>query len=99
VLLGGRRVERVECLPRYWSRVVLSTDPRGWYASRLWLVSHGRRVQLGAALVEPERLALATELTRQLGLNTAIFHRRPEPVVTGASLPAPQIQRREGTWP
>jgi uncharacterized membrane protein len=95
---GGRRLERVECLPRYWSRVVLSTDPRGWYASRLWLVSHGRRVAVGAALVEQERLALAAELTRQVGLNTSIFHRRPEPVVTGAAAPAPQVQR-EGTWP
>ncbi|MGE5154530.1 MAG: DUF2244 domain-containing protein [Bdellovibrio bacteriovorus] len=99
VLRGGRRLERVEHLPRYWSRVVLSTDPAGWCPSRLCLVAHGRRVQVGAALVEPERLALAAELTRQLGLDTAIFHRRPEPVVTGAAAPAPQVQRREGTWP
>lgn len=98
VLRGGRRLERVECLPRYWSRVVLSTDPAGWYPSRLWLVAHGRRVQVGSALAEPERLELAAELTRQLGLNTSIFHPRPEPVVTGAAAPAPQIQR-EGTWP
>jgi uncharacterized membrane protein len=97
VLRGGRRLEQAESLPRYWSRVVLSTDPAGWYASRLWLVSHGRRVQVGSALVEPERLELAAELTRQLGLNPSIFHRRPEPVVTGAATPAPQVQR-EGTW-
>jgi uncharacterized membrane protein len=98
VLRGGRRLEQAECLPRYWSRVVLSTDPGGWYPSRLWLVSHGRRVPLGAALVEQERLALAAELTRQLGLYPSIFHRRPQPVVTGAASPAPQAQR-EGTWP
>lgn len=98
VLRGGRRLEQVECLPRYWTRVVLSTDPRGWYASRLWLVSHGRRVAVGVALVEQERLELAAELTRQLGSNTPIFHRRPEPVVTGADVTAPQVQR-EGTWP
>lgn len=98
VLRGGRRLERADCLPRYWSRVVLSTDPGGWYPSRLWLVSHGRRVPVGAALVEQERLALAAELTRQLGFNRAIFHRRPEPAVTGAATPAPQVQR-EGTWP
>jgi uncharacterized membrane protein len=97
VLRGGRRLEQAESLPRYWSRVVLSTDPAGWYPSRLWLVSHGRRVQVGSALVEPERLELAAELTRQLGLNPSIFHRRPEPVVTGAVTPAPQVQR-EGTW-
>ncbi len=97
VLRGGRRLEEAVCLPRYWTRVVLSTDPAGWYASRLWLVSHGRRVQVGAALVEQERLELAAELTRQLGLNPPIFHRRCEPVVTGAATPAPQVQR-EGTW-
>ncbi len=98
VLRGGRRLEQAEALPRYWTRVVLSTDPAGWYASRLWLASHGRRVQVGSALVEQERLELAAELTRQLGFNPPIFHRRPEPVVTGAGAPAPQVQR-EGTWP
>jgi len=98
VMRGRRRLERVECLPRYWSRVVLSTDPVGWYPSRLWLVAHGRRVQVGTALVEPERLALAADLTRHLGVDPAIFHRRPELAVTGAAAPAPQVQR-EGTWP
>jgi uncharacterized membrane protein len=98
VLRGGRRLEQTECLPRYWSRVVLSTDPGGWYPSRLWLVAHGRRVQGGAALVEAERLALAADLTRHLGVDPAIFQRRPELAVTGAGAPAPQVQR-EGTWP
>jgi uncharacterized membrane protein len=99
VLRGGRHLEHTERLPRYWTRVVLSTDPAGWYASRLWLVAHGRRVRMGAALVEAERLALAAELTRQLGVSPAIFHHRSDPVVSGAGLSAPQVQRREGTWP
>jgi uncharacterized membrane protein len=98
VLRGGRHLEHTERLPRYWSRVVLSTDPAGWYPSRLWLVAHGRRVSVGSALLEPERLALAAALTRQLGVDPAIFHRRPELAVTGAAAPAPQVQR-EGIWP
>lgn len=98
VLRGGRRLQEAQRLPRSWSRVVLSTDPGGWYASRLWLVAHGRRVQVGAALVEQERLALAAELTGHLQVSPVIFHHRPEPVVTGAAAPAPQAQR-EGTWP
>ncbi len=98
VLRGGRRVDRVEQLPRYWSRVVLSQDPSGWYPSRLWLVCHGRRVPVGSALVEHERLQLAAELTRQLGTGPSIFHRRLGPVVTGSVASAPQVQR-ESTWP
>ncbi|MFZ0789688.1 MAG: DUF2244 domain-containing protein [Chromatiaceae bacterium] len=98
VTRGGHRPEQEERLPRYWSRVVLSTDPTGWYPSRLWLVSHGRRVRVGGALVEQERLELAAELTRQLGLSPSIFHRRSEPAVTGVVAPAPQVQR-ESTWP
>jgi uncharacterized membrane protein len=98
VLRGGRRPDQVEHLPRHWTRVVLSKDPTGWYPSRLWLVSHGRRVQLASALVERERLELAAELTRQLGIGPSIFHRRCEPAVTGAVAPAPQVQR-ESTWP
>jgi uncharacterized membrane protein len=100
VLKGGRRIERVEHLPRWWTRVVLSRDPTGWYPSRLWLVCHGRRVELASALVEQERLALATELTERLGLRPSVFHRRPLPALTGtgAAAPAPQA-KREGTWP
>ncbi len=98
VLRGGRRPDQVEHLPRYWARVVLSKDPTGWYPSRLWLVSHGRRVRVASALVEQERLELAAELTRQLGLGPSVFHRRSEPAVTGAVAPAPQAQR-ESTWP
>lgn len=99
VLRGRRRPEQAQRLPRYWSRVVVSTDPSGWCASRLWLVAHGRRVQVGATLVEAERLALAAELTRQLGWIPSSLQHRPEPVDVGAGLPAPQVQRREGTWP
>jgi uncharacterized membrane protein len=98
VLSGGRRVEQEERLPRYWSRVVLSKDPTGWYPSRLWVVSHGRRVRVASALVEHERLELAAELSRQLGVGSSLFHRRREPALTGAVAPAPQVQR-EGTWP
>ncbi|MBS1202262.1 MAG: integral rane protein [Chromatiaceae bacterium] len=98
VLRGRFQPDQVERLPRYWSRVVLSRDPTGWYPSRLWLIAHGRRVQVGCALVERERLELAAELTRQLGTGPSLINRRSRPAVTGAVAPAPQVQR-ESTWP
>lgn len=95
---GRRSLTQIEQLPRYWTRVVLSQDPNGWYPSRLWLVAHGRRVEIAAAIVEQERLELAAALEGQLGTGPSIHHRRVEPAVTGAVTPAPQVQR-ESTWP
>jgi uncharacterized membrane protein len=54
-------------LPRHWTRPVLSTDPSGWYPSRLALVAGGRRVSLAAGLTEEERRGVAAELAQQLG--------------------------------
>lgn len=98
ILRGRRHPEQVEHLPRHWTRVVLSTDPTGWYPSRLWLVAHGRRVEIATALVEQERLSLASELEGRLSIGPSIHCRRVEPAVTGAVAPVAQVQR-ESLWP
>ncbi len=68
VLQQGRaRPEQEHRFQRAWARVVLIRDPRGWYPSRLLLRSHGRSVEVGARLVEEERLELAGELARLTG--------------------------------
>lgn len=96
---GGRRLQEVARLPRHWSRVVLVSDPTGWYPSRLMLSCHGRRVEIGSHLVEHERLQLAEELEEMLGLGPSIGHRRPAPAVSGALSPVQQVHRnRESTW-
>lgn len=99
LLRGGRRLQEVTRFPRHWSRVVLVSDPTGWYPSRLMLSCHGRRVEIGACLVEHERLQLAQELEERLGLGPSIPHRRPVSEVAGALSPVQQIHRnRESTW-
>jgi uncharacterized membrane protein len=100
VARGRRGPEQVVTLPRYWSRVVLSTDPRGWYSSRLMLIAHGQRVEIGAALVNEQRRRLAAELARHLRLGSSLpkSHPRRLPTVPGGVAPAPQVQR-ESTWP
>jgi uncharacterized membrane protein len=67
ILRGRRRLEEVASMPRYWTRVVLSRDPSGWYPSRLFLRCHGRRVEVGAKLIEAEREQLADQLADKLG--------------------------------
>src|SRR5512144_658281 len=53
-------------LGRMWARVVLERCPSAWYPSRLLIRSHGRSVEVGRFLDEPERRRLADELTRSL---------------------------------
>lgn len=78
---GRRSPTEVLELPRHWTRVSLSQDPRGWYPSRLLLLCHGRSYEVGRVLVESERLQLAADLGSRLRF-------RPDPAVpTAASLP------------
>ncbi len=63
---GRRRAATTARLPRHWTRVVLSRDPNGWYASRLLLRCHGRHIEIGGCLVEHEREQLAQDLCARL---------------------------------
>lgn len=47
---------------RYWARIALAQGESGWYPSRLFVTSHGRTVEFGAAMSEEERCVLAQEL-------------------------------------
>lgn len=67
VLRGGRRLEEVARLSRYWTQVSLLRDPRGWYPSRLLLRCHGGRYEVGVKLVEAEREELGVALQGRLG--------------------------------
>lgn len=84
VLSRGRRdLVEIARLPRYWTRVALARDPRGWYPSRLFLECHGRRLEIGSVLAEPERARLAEGLRRQLGPARALHLSEPVPVPQG----------------
>jgi uncharacterized membrane protein len=80
---GRRHLAEVARLPRYWTRVALVRDPRGWYPSRLFLESHGRRLEVGAVLTEAERDTLAADLRSRLGPAPALHLPRPAPVPHG----------------
>jgi uncharacterized membrane protein len=47
---------------RYWVKVFLAPGAGGWYPSRLRVGSHGRMVEVGAAMSEEARQALARDL-------------------------------------
>ena len=80
---GHGRPEQEHAFQRAWARVVLVRDPSGWYPSRLLVRSHGRSVEIGARLVEEERLELAEELAR-LTRTAATF----DPTLPRAASPA-----------
>ena len=61
---GRRTLQTKATFGRGWAQVMLWKDSRGWYPSRLYLGSHGRFFEVGTALVESERLALAADLER-----------------------------------
>ena len=63
---GCRRPQRQLTLHPYWARVLLEEDPRSRGRSRLLLRSHGDSVEIGAALHQHERVALARELRATL---------------------------------
>jgi uncharacterized membrane protein len=98
LLRGGRRLDEVARLQRYWTRVALWRDPGGWYPSRLMLRCHGRRVEIGARVIEAEREDLAAALQEWLGLHRASIQRcEAEALTPGLASPAQQAQR-EGIW-
>lgn len=80
---GHARPEEEHRFQRGWARVVLMRDPRGWYPSRLLLRSHGRSIEIGARLVEEERLELAEELARLTGAAATV-----DPTLPRAASPA-----------
>jgi len=51
---------------RYWARVRLERTPDS-RALRLTLASHGRELEIGRLLTEPQKRALAGELKKKLG--------------------------------
>lgn len=61
---GGPQ-ERIE-FARGWVRVELANSRGRWYPQRLWIGVSGRRIELGAFLVDEEKAELAAELDRLL---------------------------------
>lgn len=57
--------ERIE-FQRSWSRVNLTESRLSGHPSRLTICSKGQEVEIGAGLVDQERLALARELQKKL---------------------------------
>ncbi|MEM9301452.1 MAG: DUF2244 domain-containing protein [Pseudomonadota bacterium] len=49
-----------------WVRIELRRGRYRWYPRRLVITSHGRELEIGAFLAEPERHALATQLRELL---------------------------------
>lgn len=49
---------------RAWVRIELTAAAGRWSPRRLWLVASGRRVEIGAFLVDAEKSELAAELNR-----------------------------------
>ncbi len=58
-------------LPRAWAVVAMERHAIRGYPSRLFLRSHGRRVEFGSFLNEEERRELALDLSRTLGRTLA----------------------------
>jgi len=58
---GRRQPEQTASFVRGWSRVLLNRR-QGWYPSRLYIGAHGRMIEVGRCLTEPDRRQLATEL-------------------------------------
>ncbi|RMD68777.1 MAG: DUF2244 domain-containing protein [Gammaproteobacteria bacterium] len=66
VAAGRRRVRQTWEFQRPWVQVRWEKPPHPWYGSRLALFSHGRGVEVGQALNEKERQALARALKAAL---------------------------------
>jgi uncharacterized membrane protein len=62
---SGGPEQRVE-FARGWVRVELASSTERWYPRRLWIGASGRRVEIGAFLVDDEKAKLAAELDRLL---------------------------------
>lgn len=66
---GCRRIAKRKAFSRHWAKVAVTTPTHEWYASRLHIGAHGKRVEIGRHLVEQERIALARALTQILPLH------------------------------
>jgi len=58
---------------RHWAKIAITTSTHQWYASRLLIGTHGKRVEIGRDLVEQERIALAKALTQVLPLHQGLI--------------------------
>lgn len=99
VLRGGRRLAVIARLPRHWTRASLQADPRRWYPRRVLLTCGGKRLEVGAALVEAEREQLAAMLAERLGPRPAAperFREDPLPNRLAAAAPLHQVVARRG---
>ncbi|MEM7016977.1 MAG: DUF2244 domain-containing protein [Pseudomonadota bacterium] len=63
---GRHKIRKRNVFNRYWTRVDLQEPSYRWYASRLFIGSHGKQIEIGAALVEDERKSLAKELAKMI---------------------------------
>lgn len=68
---GRSTLREMACIPRYWSRISLVSDPKGHFPSRLQLQCHGRSLTIGGFLVEAERVQLAADLHSLLSFTTS----------------------------
>lgn len=63
----GREVESAR-FPRYWAQLVVEPAANRFRPDRLWLRSHGQRVELARDAGNPTRNALAKTLSRDFGI-------------------------------
>jgi len=67
ILKHRRGRVQVEEFQRQWARVELEAGAHRWYPTRLWVGSHGRRVELARGTDDATRRRIARELDRWLG--------------------------------
>lgn len=65
---AGRSESQYE-FPRYWTQVSLERSRNDWYPARLLVQSHGRTVEVGAAVRNEDKPALANEMKNMMGRN------------------------------
>ena len=53
--------------PRYWTQISLEHSRDNWYPSRLLVRSHGRMVEVGAAIHDEDKPALVDEMKNMMG--------------------------------
>lgn len=70
---GYRRIAKRQTFSRHWAKIAITTPTHQWYASRLLIGTHGKRVEIGRDLVEQERIALAKALTQILPLHRGLI--------------------------
>ena len=63
------RSESQHEFPRYWAQVTLERSRNDWYPARLLVRSHGRVVEVGAAVRDEDKPALANEMKNMMGRN------------------------------